>query len=51
MMYDAETGIEFTTTDPTDNCRPLFRWEAKQNSAAIEICPNEVLVVVPQLPA
>ena len=36
-MYDSETGIDFNTTDPNDNCRPLFRWEAKQNSAKSKV--------------
>ena len=36
-MYDSETGIDFNTTDPNDNCRPMFRWEAKQNSAKSKV--------------
>ena len=47
MMYDAETGIEFTTTDPTDNCRPLFRWEAKQNSAKSKVEGRPIFDQVP----
>jgi len=46
-MYDSETGIDFNTTDPNDNCRPLFRWEAKQNSAKSKVEGRPIFDQVP----
>ena len=45
-MYDSETGIDFNT-DPNDNCRPLFRWEAKQNSAKSKVEGRPIFDQVP----
>ena len=46
-MYDSETGIDFNTTDPNDNCRPMFRWEAKQNSAKSKVEGRPIFDQVP----